>query len=632
MAFNPLGLNDPYADLRDGTPPNQVNNGQQGANKSLANAAVQSGAPKPSGNPFEAMLSHVSAFNGGGPRQAVNTQYAAGAPEKPWWEGANGVVAAPTYELAGENHTADRGDGWGGGGGTSSAPAVTPTWGVPTQTASVENRVDDPGGAWSGGGNGAGANVQPQPNNPPPADTTGGRNRGAGQNPSYQKPADTEDPTVAAEWYRQWLPDITPWDVTNFRNWATANGKGEYPIEKWYAIAKGDPSVKPEGTEDPVIAALWYGRTIPGITAAEVTAFRNWAISTGNLDYPIAQWYANGKPQQQAAPTSGQTPLSSGEPQYNPNIPADGQYDYITGKWVNPRDPNAVWNPNTRSWDRPQPAAPAGPTPPGVPGPNGGPDWMTPEPAAPLTSDGKEISHKPIDEYASPYNIQNSGLEDALNRLLGKQFGREQDQLGRQLRANAALTGQIDSGGFGETYGSAMSDLVGKQGSRSADYLFTADQAEKNRQSQAAIAKMMDDLERFKVGSNADLERYLQANALELQKYGIDKNDILDRYKTLMQLEGVKYSADAGVSAAGLQAAASAAAASAGAGASMHNSNNSYNLGLAGIDADRERNYMNFFATVLGLGPEYAKLIFGSSPESLINGLPFPSGNTYVQP
>lgn len=225
-------------------------------------------------------------------------------------------------------------------------------------------------------------------------------------------------------------------------------------------------------------------------------------------------------------------------------------------------------------------------------------------------------------------------------------FNDQQDDLRRQLMHVGSLTGATNSGGFVGSVGEEMRKLTNEQGG----VLGSEISKQMLNSSQLGMQKYITDLnavlDREKVKTNADLERAAQG----LQRYGIDQNVLLDKYKAELALKGQTYSADAGVNAAALHAAASQAAAQSQSDASRYAADRgfesdvmgnqlrwglgamddqtrrylgdqNYNLGLYGNDVSRESNIMRYLSDMWQLSPEYLRLILGGDPSNLFPGM-----------
>ncbi len=388
---------------------------------------------------------------------------------------------------------------------------------------------------------------------------------------------------------------------------------------------------KPAGTEDPAIAARWYA-TQPGygaVTTADVVAYRSSNNSNGMT---FQQWWDSGNRAENQNWNARFGPNGSevmGSPQSGLGQPVDdaaARYwrrqwylENIQGTNLDPNDPKnfvggqvfdqygQLVQPKTGSAVPEEPpyvppgagsggsgAAPAPTGGAGVPGANGG------------SGNG------------SGAQAQGQSIADQLRSLLQPEFSYEQEQLNRGLNANAAVTGDINSGGFGETVGRAQAQLAGNQGQRMSDYLATASENEKNRgvqreqiDAQKFIASMQDETQRLGIKTNDQLQRWLNdPNNNTLNKYQIDKNDFLQRYQADLQLRGQEYSANAQVSAASMQAAATSSAAARNqqtqlqiarinAGLEQQQIENSYNLNLGGQAWDQYKYTHPSFTDIL---------------------------------
>lgn len=196
-------------------------------------------------------------------------------------------------------------------------------------------------------------------------------------------------------------------------------------------------------------------------------------------------------------------------------------------------------------------------------------------------------------------------------------FAQQQSDLARQLNAQGALTGDINSGGYGATFGRSMADLVNQQGSQEAGFLQQANENALNRgvEVYGTKAKMWSDslgadIQKYGIDTNAGLQSYLDANDNALKAYGIDKNDLLERYKAELALKGIQYDNATKLDIATLQKVASDYA----------------------TDVDRERNTMQYILGILGIDNETLKNILGADPWSVIGGWTPPTGTIVVKP
>jgi hypothetical protein len=293
---------------------------------------------------------------------------------------------------------------------------------------------------------------------------------------------------------------------------------------------------RPPNTDDPAVAAKWYqgfafiDPTFANITAADVDNQRTLAVSGKfkDMGHPEWQdfktWWRDGKPGGQYTPDSTMAPTVAN---HNPGGGSD----------VNNQQGGLPFDPKTGAPITTKP--PTTTTPGGIPAP-------TTDPAAPPTGTppaGPNAS-------TSPDVV---GQERALYDPLFKQ---QQSELARTLRAQAALDGSVNSGGFNESLGRAESNLSANQGAQ----LASLTEAERNRQQAMTIAVMTDATQRFGIKTNDDLQRWLNdPNNDTLQKYGIDKNDLLERYKAQLGLSSSEAMAGASFNAAALNAATSQA-------------------------------------------------------------------------
>lgn len=113
-----------------------------------------------------------------------------------------------------------------------------------------------------------------------------------------------------------------------------------------------------------------------------------------------------------------------------------------------------------------------------------------------------------------------------LHGMLSPQFQQEQNDLTRALRAQGALDGNINSGGFGDTMGRGLSRLIADQGQREQQFLTSDYEQQQGR-----------DLSRYNADQNNATSRYgtdvgERTNALnqETQRFGIRTNNEASHY------------------------------------------------------------------------------------------------------
>lgn len=206
-------------------------------------------------------------------------------------------------------------------------------------------------------------------------------------------------------------------------------------------------------------------------------------------------------------------------------------------------------------------------------------------------------------------------------------FDRDRNDLQQRLLQTGAVTGALNAGGFSDVVGDEMVNLAAKQSAQLGEEI----SKQTINATQLAMTKYVAELENsfknLELQTNADLQRKAQ----ELQKYGIDQNVFMDKYKADLALKGVQYSSDAQVNAASMQAAASAAASQAQLEASRYNADRDYQLGLVNADITRENNIFRGMLEVASWGSDWAKLIFGSDPLGIFTGGQIP-GDVVVKP
>lgn len=153
-------------------------------------------------------------------------------------------------------------------------------------------------------------------------------------------------------------------------------------------------------------------------------------------------------------------------------------------------------------------------------------------------------------------------INDLLNQKYGPQNKLAQEQLANILRGQAALTGDVNSGGFGDVLGRQEGSLIAQQQANIMDKSIDVTESAKDRalaqyqtdteanlgrygiDSDRFMAKMRDDTERYGIKTNADMERYVTDRKLEFEKYGIDVAAAMEKYRADVSLAGEVYSAD----------------------------------------------------------------------------------------
>lgn len=429
--------------------------------------------------------------------------------------------------------------------------------------------------------------------------------------PNWQGYENPDDWAIAANNYAKIAPEqfgqyagITGQDVTNYRNSGFQGHTDDYfrlgLHRNPYYQGGGVP--KPPGTENPAVAAQWYAtfKGFEGVTEGDVIAYRN-----SGFQGDFSEWYMKGRPSPAAPqPTPGPGGPGSNYPggAPTPGAIAPGQPGF-GDKPKPPVDPNA-----------PPPATPTTPTTPPYEMTQSVDDFGTTKPPGALDQGTT------WDEIVKKYG-------DMLNHA----FERMQNQYARAARAQAALTGEINSGGFGANLNEGLSGLSAQQSALLGDFASKGYEAQKERELTQFVESMKDATARFGINTNADLEKFLQKNELELKKWGIEKDDLLQRYKAQLDLEGTKYSADAGVRAASLHAAASAAAANASAAAAKYGADVQRDLGLLNADIDRENNIMRFILGLYGTGNDQLRNLIATSPDSWFNDMNIP-GDVIIKP
>lgn len=610
---------------------------------SQTNATMQ----KPSGggdNPFTAVLDHVTAFNSAmQPRQAPPTQgYPSmppqqGWPSKPPQQGPG--EATPSY-----------------GGAPGALPSMPPQMGpmpvtsmpVPPNfgVSAMSGFIPKPTAPENGGG---------LLDNP----STGG---GGGNGDSGWAPPGST-PTTAPP------PGFQPPPNPN--------------VDPRYTDAKGIPwsatnlPPKPANSEDPKVAAAWYAQhsfldpSLVNITEADVNAYRTSGYSAPPdilaktpMNNNFIAWWQNGKPlPAQTAPPPGTAPPPPGG---GSGIPG-GLFNSAPDPALAARQAAMNANPNGTFVDPASTISQAPPplsreqlgqqsaatTPPAAtdstatqaPIPSGAGTPTQPPPSntqtqTPLPPVSTSTPSEEVQRMMDLYNSQKSSnpKEPGIEQLLNPMFARQRQKLADEIRARGAATGATHAGRFeSNVVGDQVSNLAGQQsaalaGQLGEEYIARLNQSTKltelatNAGMQTFLANMNNDLERYKVNTGADLQKYLAGEDNILKRYGIDQNVFVEKLKAELGLKGQEIGANATITAAQFHAAAAQAAAAASAGASMYASDKNYSLGLAGLGVDREKNIGNFILGLIGLG----NASLGNLGDIFGGGLP--PGSVIVKP
>jgi len=452
-----------------------------------------------------------------------------------------------------------------------------------------------------------------------------------------------EDPVVAAAWYRTFngptgdYHGVTAIDVNDYR--ASQEAAQGMTFAEWYDKFRR-PDVPPApvgGDADPDVAAKWYAKFkgYENVTADDVKAYRDWAASAspndplvkaygGQVDFAL--WYDLNRR------GGGKNLYPWMRPDTNPGMTWPGASDYV--------DPNAPKNPDPNTTPPPPPPGTGAPPPPdnapppppppppstAPPPPNTTPPPPPPSVTPPPGNNPDANIQNLIDLFTKNYT--NNQKQPGVESLLDPMFTQQRQNLIGDLRADAAATGAINSGGFGENEALAVSNLSAQQSGQLAgelgkEYLAVVQQntdlAKISTEAgmQQYVTDLNNDLEKFKVVSNDDLQKYLDNNDNILKKYGIDTNDVMQRYIANLDLQGKKYQADRAVDAAQLQAAAASAASIAASNAANMRAQLENQLGLAQLGVQREANIGNFILGLMGLGVTNLDQL-----QNILNGLP----------
>lgn len=439
--------------------------------------------------------------------------------------------------------------------------------------------------------------------------------------------------------------------VAEFRNWAQKTGLGSAVRIEDYLEAKhpelsGLTGQSGKNTFDSTMQSVDRYAQIAASKGANwqalyahpeyVTEFRNWSTANDPTHSVRIEDFLEAHHQElkglagqsgqntwdaymaahPAGPQAANPPIQAGP--YNPNAPVAQPTTPPTAPVIT----DSYIQPKVTPVDPTKPPVTGGPTgisdpPVGTPPPAGGTPPTTPTPPTGEVVPPQTPQQTPdeIQHLIDIFNQNFGGVNNPdIEKMLDPMFGRQRQLLQQQLESAAALTpGRLQSGGFGQNEGQALSDLSGQQSAQLGGALERQAEAQRQQNTQIMqlatqagmqkyMADMNNDLERFKVQSNTDLAKWLDTQDNVLKKYGIDTNDVLDRYKAELALKGQEYAADSGVDAAALQAAATESAAAAASAASQSNAQLQYQLGMTGLDVQREQNIGNFVLGLLGLG------------------------------
>lgn len=471
----------------------------------------------------------------------------------------------------------------------------------------------------------------PDGSQPPPSDTEGGggRRRSVGDDPSRPSGED-----LAA--YQEWLAQQS-----------RPGGHAHIDLNTYRWIRAGGT---PDGMENPEVAAQVYSiRGGPGfetVSGKDVDAYRQNPL--GHKDF-VSWWnnqpvrYSTDAYSEAQKLTQWLSSIWGGNYQVTP--------EDVTGYRANNFGLSFdAWMTKYggAGWRTPTTPVPDGATPPpdgpggggGGGGAGGGGGGATPPPDGPAPPPGPgtptnpDGSLPPRERTPPPPAPQLTDFNELLTRTIGEienrydpLFQKQQDDLQRRLTHIGATTGAVDAGGFTESVGNALSGLQAEQGAQLGQEISALTQSGQALATQRYVSELDAAVRQEQIRTNADVESW----ALDLQKYGIDKNDLMERYKSELALRGVMYSADAQVNAAALHAAASQAAAVASADASRYAADQRLRSDILGADVMREGNIMDYIMGFAALGPEWARWILGADPFGIISGAQ-PPGDVIVTP
>jgi len=442
-------------------------------------------------------------------------------------------------------------------------------------------------------------------------------------------------------------------------NWKSSGGSGGGAFTTY-----GDPA---QGL-DPAIAGLaqQYAVDDPRYSwliqsPVAVQEYQTWANQTGNTDVDIVDWlkhqsaYANREnplvgrrgydtflykkdANGQLVPRGATSTPAAGTPPPGMTYTESGGSGggMLTGT-APPAQPPAV--PATATTAPPPAAVPPPAAPPPVATTPAPPPSSTPPPAAtppPTTTVTGQVPAAEIQQLIDIYRKEYQSQQPDIEGLLNPMFARQRQNLIGDLNADAAATGAIHSGGFGQTKGDALANLGEKQSGILADYASKQNLAQMEQNTELAklstsagmqqfLAEMNDSLQRDQINTNADLQKWLSTDDNTLKKYGIDAQAVWEKYQSDIGLKGKQIDAAASIDAAKLHAAAANAAAGAQARVSSENARLQHQLGLDQLGVARENNMGNFILGIMSLiagGADNLGDILKNLPTNLVVSTP----------
>ena len=250
------------------------------------------------------------------------------------------------------------------------------------------------------------------------------------------------------------------------------------------------------------------------------------------------------------------------------------------------------------------------------------PDWYTGQggPNGAIAGNGSGPNGGAPTPNPTPLGTQGSYINE-YSSMFRPLFDQQQTNLANQLDAQAAATGDINSGGYGANKAIAQSNLANEQSGKLADLAATSYENAQSR----SLQKYGIDVQARLEQSGQELQKYgIDVNQV-MQQYGIDTNDKLQRFLAELDSQTKIKVAQMGDSAASRSAAAQLAAAKVAAESANYRAGLDYNLGLGSLDLQNQGQIMNYILGAQGQNNNWINTLIG-----LINGVP--PGGIVVKP
>ena len=318
--------------------------------------------------------------------------------------------------------------------------------------------------------------------------------------------------------------------------------------------------------------------------------FVDWLVNQGGFPSPMAGQMGQ-ESSDAAAAWARFRATGSSEPEPQPMWPGGPP----------PPEPGFVAPPGTMGGPPlPPPTSPQGPIPSEPPHeyPNESAPIVPPGLVPPIAVPPVVASPPPASQY--PPDFDATTLRMANVDYLDPVYKDAMDEVRRQMMQTGAMSGQIDSGGFGSSMAKGLAPIANQFAAQKGQLQFQAQQANADRL-----------LDKYKFDNADDLQRWLAENEATLTREGIDKNIVLQKWvtenKAQLEREGYdvqKWIADlnakTGLAQAQLGAEAAHASAGASSAAARYNADLDYKLGTAQLgynfwNSDQSRQYDDRF-------------------------------------